>query len=161
VDVTASTLLAVAAFRGGPVQIAQLLRRKGQDVATIHREATVAAVLALLAERGIGALVVSPDGETIEGIVTERDVVRALPEHGAALLDQTVSAVMTSDVRTCVPTASVHDLARTMTHHRIRHVPVVEDGRMIGIVSIGDVVKARLDELEQERAQLVDYIQTA
>jgi CBS domain-containing protein len=142
------------------VQIAQLLRRKGQEVATIDREATVAAVLALLAERGIGALVVSPDGETIEGIVTERDVVRALPEHGAALLDRPVSAVMTSDVRTCGATASVHDLARTMTDHRIRHVPVTEDGRMIGIVSIGDVVKARLDELEQERAQLVDYIQT-
>jgi CBS domain-containing protein len=143
------------------VQIAQLLRRKGQEVATIDREATVAAVLALLAERGIGALVVSPDGHTIEGIVTERDVVRALPGQGAALLDQPVSAVMTSDVRTCTATASVHDLARTMTEYRIRHVPVVEDGRMIGIVSIGDVVKARLDELEQERAQLVDYIQTA
>jgi len=68
---------------------------------------------------------------------------------------------MTADVRTCVPTASVHDLARTMTDHRIRHVPVVQDGRMVGIVSIGDVVKARRDELEQERAQLVDYIQTA
>ena len=142
------------------MQIAQLLRRKGQEVATVDREATVAAVLTLLAERGIGALVVSPDGETIEGIVTERDVVRALPEQGAALLDQPVSAVMTSAVRTCVPTASVHDLARTMTDHRIRHVPVTEDGRMVGIVSIGDVVKARLDELEQERAQLVDYIQT-
>jgi CBS domain-containing protein len=142
------------------VQIAQLLRRKGREVATIDRRATVAAALTLLAERGIGALVVSPDGETIEGIVTERDVVRALPEQGAALLDQPVSAVMTSDVRTCEPTASVHDLARTMTDHRIRHVPVVEEGRMVGIVSIGDVVKGRLDELEQERAQLVDYIQT-
>jgi CBS domain-containing protein len=144
------------------VQIAQLLRRKGQEVATVDRDATVAAVLALLAEHGIGALVVSPDGRVIEGIVTERDVVRALPGSGAALLDEPVSAVMTADVRTCVPTASVHDLARTMTDHRIRHVPVVDDGGgMIGIVSIGDVVKARLDELEQERAQLVDYIQTA
>jgi CBS domain-containing protein len=142
------------------VQIAQLLRRKGREVATIDRRATVAAALTLLAERGIGALVVSPDGETIEGIVTERDVVRALPDQGAELLDQPVSAVMTSDVRTCEPTASVHDLARTMTDHRIRHVPVVEEGRMVGIVSIGDVVKGRLDELEQERAQLVDYIQT-
>ena len=143
------------------MQIAQLLRRKGQEVATVERDATVATALGLLAERGIGALVVSSDGRAIEGIVTERDVVRALPEHGAALLDEPVSAVMTPDVRTCVPTASVHDLARTMTDHRIRHVPVVEDGRMVGIVSIGDVVKARLDELEQERAQLVDYIQTA
>jgi CBS domain-containing protein len=143
------------------VQIAQLLRRKGPEVATVDRDAPVAVALALLAEHGIGALVVSSDGATIEGIVTERDVVRALPGHGAALLDEPVSAVMTAEVRTCVPTASVHDLARTMTDHRIRHVPVVEDGRMVGIVSIGDVVKARLDELEQERAQLVDYIQTA
>jgi CBS domain-containing protein len=144
-----------------PVQIAQLLRRKGSEVATVERDATVAVVLGLLAERGIGALVVSPDGQTIEGIVTERDVVRALPERGPSVLDEPVSALMTPDVRTCGPGASVHDLARTMTDHRIRHVPVVEDGRMIGIVSIGDVVKARLDELEQERAQLVDYIQTA
>jgi len=143
------------------VQISQLLRRKGPEVATVPREATVAAALALLAERGIGALVVSPDGRVIEGIITERDVVRALPDRGADLLGEPVSAVMTAQVRTCVPTASVHDLARTMTDHRIRHVPVVEDGRMVGIVSIGDVVKARLDELEQERAQLVDYIQTA
>ncbi|WP_409331015.1 CBS domain-containing protein [Trujillonella humicola] len=143
------------------MQIAQLLRRKGPEVATVPRDATVSAALRLLADRGIGALVVSPDGRAIEGIVTERDVVRALPEQGAALLDQPVSAVMTAEVRTCVPTASVHDLARTMTDHRIRHVPVVEGDRMVGIVSIGDVVKARLDELEQERAQLVDYIQTA
>ena len=143
------------------MQIAQLLRRKGPEVATVDRDAPVAVALALLAEHGIGALVVSSDGATIEGIVTERDVVRALPVRGAALLEDPVSTVMTADVRTCVPTASVHDLARTMTDHRIRHVPVVEDGRMIGIVSIGDVVKARLDELEQERAQLVDYIQTA
>lgn len=142
------------------MQIAQLLRRKGQEVATVPRDATVSAALGLLAERGIGALVVSPDGRVIEGIVTERDVVRALPGRGAALLDEPVSAVMTAEVRTCVPTASVHDLARTMTDHRIRHVPVVEGDRMVGIVSIGDVVKARLDELEQERAQLVDYIQT-
>ncbi|MGY1770419.1 CBS domain-containing protein [Blastococcus sp. SYSU D00813] len=142
------------------MQIAQLLRRKGQEVATVPRDVTVSAALGLLAERGIGALVVSPDGRAIEGIVTERDVVRALPERGAALLEEPVSAVMTAEVRTCVPTASVHDLARTMTDHRIRHVPVVEGDRMVGIVSIGDVVKARLDELEQERAQLVDYIQT-
>ena len=143
------------------MQIAQLLRRKGPDVATVAPGATVGTALGLLAERGIGALVVSADGQAIDGIVTERDVVRALPERGAALLDEPVSTVMTAEVRTCVPTASVHDLARTMTDHRIRHVPVVEDGRMVGIVSIGDVVKARLDELEQERAQLVDYIQTA
>ncbi|MGY1747475.1 CBS domain-containing protein [Blastococcus sp. SYSU D00695] len=142
------------------MQIAQVLSHKGPQVATVQSDATVAEALRLLAEHGIGALVVSPDGRSIAGIVTERDVVRALPTRGAALLDDPVSAVMTAEVRTCVPGASVHELARTMTEHRIRHVPVVEDGRMVGIVSIGDVVKARLDELEQERAQLVDYIQT-
>jgi CBS domain-containing protein len=158
--VTASTLAPFQRLEEAVVQIAQLLHRKGQEVATVERGATIAAALGLLSRHGVGALVVSPDGETIEGIVTERDVVRALPERGAALLEEPVSALMTVDVRTCVPSASVHDLARTMTDHRIRHVPVVDGGRMVGIVSIGDVVKARLDELEQERAQLVDYIQT-
>jgi CBS domain-containing protein len=142
------------------VQISQLLRRKGREVATIDATETVRAALALLAEKGIGALVVSSDGRRVEGIVSERDVARGLHEHGAALLAEPVSSVMTSQVHTCPPEASVHDLAQTMTDHRVRHVPVVEDGALIGIVSIGDVVKARLDELEEERRQLVDYIQT-
>ena len=108
----------------------------------------------------VGALVVSADGRSVDGIVSERDVVRALHERGAGLLADPVSSVMTAQVHTCVPTAGVEELARTMTEHRVRHVPVVEDGALVGIVSIGDVVKARLDELEEERAQLVDYIQT-
>jgi CBS domain-containing protein len=143
------------------VQISQLLRRKGHEVATIERDATVRAALALLAEKGIGALVVSADGRTVEGIVSERDVARGLHERGAELLAEPVATVMTGQVHTCPPGASVHDLAQTMTDHRVRHVPVVEDGALIGIVSIGDVVKARLVELEEERKQLVDYIQTA
>jgi CBS domain-containing protein len=143
------------------VHIRQLLRRKGADVATVDPGVSVRDALALLAGRGIGALVVSTDGRAVEGIVSERDVARGLHERGAALLADPVSAVMTSEVRTCGLDASVHDLARLMTDHRVRHVPVVEDGALVGIVSIGDVVKARLDELEAERAQLVDYIQTA
>jgi CBS domain-containing protein len=130
-------------------------------VATIDGAETVRAALAVFARLGIGALVVSSDGQHIDGIVSERDVARGLHERGADLLDETVSAVMTSDVRTCGPQASVHELARMMTDHRMRHIPVLEDGVLVGIVSIGDVVKARLDELESERAQLVDYIQTA
>jgi CBS domain-containing protein len=143
------------------VQISQLLRRKGRDVATVDGAETVRAALALLARHGIGALVVSADGRHIDGIVSERDVARGLHERGAQLLDERVSDVMTADVRTCGPHASVHELARMMTDHRIRHIPVLEDDVLVGIVSIGDVVKARLDELESERAQLVDYIQTA
>ena len=142
------------------MQISQLLRRKGHDVATIDGGESVGAALELLAGRGIGALVVSGDGRHIDGILSERDVARGLNDRGAGLLAEPVSAVMTADVRTCGPQASVHDLARMMTDHRIRHIPVVDDaGALVGIVSIGDVVKARLDELESERAQLVDYIQ--
>ena len=142
------------------MHISQLLRRKGADVATVDATASVRTALALLAEHEVGALVVSADGRSVDGIVSERDVVRALHERGAGLLTDPVSSVMTAQVHTCVPTAGVEELARTMTEHRVRHVPVVEHGALLGIVSIGDVVKARLDQLEEERAQLVDYIQT-
>ena len=142
------------------MQISQLLRRKGREVATIDGSESVRTALAVLAEKGIGALVVSSDGRRIDGILSERDVARGLHSHGAGLLAEPVSSMMTAQVHTCRPDASVHDLAQTMTDHRVRHVPVVEDDALIGIVSIGDVVKARLDELEEERKQLVDYIQT-
>jgi CBS domain-containing protein len=142
------------------VQISQLLRHKGREVATIVGSESVRTALGLLAEKGIGALVVSADGRHVEGIVSERDVARGLHEHGAGLLAEPVSSLMTAEVHTCPLTASVHDLAQTMTHHRVRHVPVVDDdGLLIGIVSIGDVVKARLDELEAEQRHMVDYIQ--
>ena len=142
------------------MQISQLLRHKGRDIATIDGAESVRTALAVLAEKGIGALIVSSDGRRIDGIVSERDVARGLHERGAGLLAEPVSSVMTAEVHTCAPHASVHDLARTMTDKRVRHVPVVVDGDLVGIVSIGDVVKARLDELEEERKQLVDYIQT-
>ena len=142
------------------MQISQLLRRKGHEVATIPGSETVRSALALLADKGIGALVVSSDGRRVEGILSERDVARGLHDHGAGLLAEPISSVMTAQVHTCSPDASVHDLAQTMTDHRVRHVPVVDDdGALIGIVSIGDVVKARLDELEDERKHMVDYIQ--
>ena len=143
------------------MQISQLLRHKGREVATIDGAESVRSALGLLAEKGIGALVVSSDGRRIDGILSERDVARGLHDRGAGLLAEPVSSVMTAEVHTCPPHASVHDLAQTMTDHRVRHIPVVEDGGLVGIVSIGDVVKARLDELEEERKQLVDYIQTA
>jgi CBS domain-containing protein len=142
------------------MHITQLLRRKGGEVATVDAGASVRTALALLAEHRVGALVVSADGRGVDGIISERDVVRALHERGAGLLSDPVASVMTEQVHTCVPGARLEDLARTMTEHRVRHVPVVDGGALVGIVSIGDVVKARLDELEEERAQLVDYIQT-
>jgi CBS domain-containing protein len=142
------------------VQISQLLRRKDPEVATITPSDSVRAALDLLASKGIGALVVSSDGRRVDGIISERDVARGLHDRGAGLLADPVSSVMTTQVHVCPPDASVDALARTMTDHRVRHVPVVADGELVGIVSIGDVVKARLDELEEERRQLVDYIQT-
>lgn len=138
--------------------IGTILQSKGTGVATVPPDATVSELLARLAELNIGAVVVSEDGLTIAGIVSERDVVRHLHEHGAALLAQPVSSIMTRDVRTCGPGANVDDLRRTMTNHRIRHVPVVRDGRLAGIVSIGDVVKSTIEELESEREALVGYI---
>jgi CBS domain-containing protein len=140
------------------MRIAEILRRKGSEVATVPPETTVRSLLDTLAEHNIGAVVVSPDGDRIAGIVSERDVVRSLHARGADLLDTPVSAIMTVDVRTCAPGDAVDGLRRTMTEHRVRHLPVVHEGRLIGIVSIGDVVKTRMEELEAEQQQLQSYI---
>lgn len=140
------------------MRISEILRSKGAEVATIAPDAEVRQLLTLLAERNIGAVVVSVDGATIDGIVSERDVVRRLNERGAELLTASVSSIMTTPVRTCTPSDAVDGLRDTMTEHRIRHLPVVRDGRLAGIVSIGDVVKSAIAELEVEREQLVDYI---
>ncbi|MGQ4601208.1 CBS domain-containing protein [Nocardia sp. R6R-6] len=141
------------------MQISEILRRKGSDVATVAPDMTVRMLLAVLAERNIGAVVVSPDGNAIAGIVSERDVVRSLHAHGADLLDTPVSQIMTSDVHTCALDDRVDGLRRIMTEHRIRHLPVVHEGRLVGIVSIGDVVKSAISELATEREHLVDYLQ--
>jgi CBS domain-containing protein len=140
------------------MRISEILRNKGAEVATIAPDATVRQLLVLLAERNVGAVVVSDDASTIEGIVSERDVVRRLNERGADLLGAPVSSIMTTPVRTCTPSDDVDGLRVTMTEHRIRHLPVVRDGGLAGIVSIGDVVKSTISELETEREQLVDYI---
>ncbi|OLT17746.1 histidine kinase [Actinomadura sp. CNU-125] len=143
------------------MRIRDILRRKGGTVVTVPPDDTVRELLAVLAEHNVGAAVVSADGETIAGIASERDVVRRLHEHGADLLGRPVSDIMTAEVRSCAPGDLVEDLRRTMTEHRFRHMPVVEDGRLAGIVSIGDVVKSAIDKLESEREHLVDYIQNA
>ncbi|HEV7172512.1 CBS domain-containing protein [Pedococcus sp.] len=141
------------------MRISDVVRRKGAEVVTVKPDESVERLLAILAEHRIGALVVSEDGETVGGIVSERDVVRHLHRDGPEILQAPVSRIMTADVRTCGPDIPIEELARTMTEHRIRHVPVVVDGRLHGIVSIGDVVKHRIAELQAERDQLVGYIQ--
>jgi CBS domain-containing protein len=137
-----------------------LQAKRGDDesaVVTIRPEATIAEMLRLLADHNIGALVVSSDGATVTGIVSERDVVRLLNRDSTGL-NGTVDSIMTTDVASCGPRDSVNDLMRIMTDRRIRHVPVVDDGRLVGIVSIGDVVKSRIEQLEFEREQLESYI---
>jgi CBS domain-containing protein len=128
-----------------------------KDVVTIGPDATVRELLALLAQYNIGAAVVSDDGSAVDGIVSERDVVRRLNRDDAGL-DDTVSQIMTSDVRTCEAASSLDDVRKTMTDGRFRHLPVVEDGSLIGVISIGDVVKAYIDQVEFERDQLDSYV---
>jgi CBS domain-containing protein len=141
------------------MRISQVIRRKGDLVVTVRPDATVEQLLELLEEHKIGAAVVSDDGSTVSGIVSERDVVRALHADGVGVLGQTVATIMTSEVETCTPDDRIDALARTMTERRIRHIPVLVDGKLAAIVSIGDIVKFRIDELQLERDQLVGYIQ--
>ncbi|OAN36184.1 CBS domain-containing protein [Mycolicibacterium iranicum] len=139
------------------MRISDVLRSKGATVATITPETSVAGLLTELSVHNIGAMVVvSPEG--LLGIVSERDVVRKLHEMGADLLRRPVSDIMTTLVATCSPEDSVDSLSVLMTTNRVRHVPVVVDGRLAGIVSIGDVVKTRMEELEREHEQLQAYI---
>jgi CBS domain-containing protein len=139
------------------MRIADVLRNKGASVATITPETSVSGLLTELTVHNIGAMVVvSPDG--LVGIVSERDVVRALQKQGADLLTRPVSEIMTTLVATCTPTDSVDSLSALMTTNRVRHVPVMENGRLAGIVSIGDVVKTRMEELEAQQQQLEAYI---
>ncbi|HKJ12793.1 MAG TPA: CBS domain-containing protein [Ornithinimicrobium sp.] len=141
------------------MRIGEVLRRKGSDVTTLRPEASVSELVTLLAREGIGSVVVSDDEHPVAGIVSERDIVRGLHDHGARVLDEPVSVIMTSEVHTCGPHDDLETLAGTMTEHRIRHLPVVSDGQLRGIVSIGDIVKGRIAELQSERDQLFGYIQ--
>ena len=131
--------------------------KPSQDVVTISPDASVRELLALLSEHNVGALVVSGDGAAVDGIVSERDVVRRLHTDENAL-DGPVSGIMTADVHTCEPEHSLDELMALMTERRIRHVPVLSEGRLAGIISIGDVVKNRIGELEFERDQLDSYM---
>jgi CBS domain-containing protein len=141
------------------MKISDVLRSKGGGVVTIQPDDTVDHLLALLDEHHIGAIVVSTDGTSVEGIVSERDIVRHLHGTGTSVLQGPVSAIMTSEVTTGSASDNIADLAGTMTEMRVRHVPIVdEDGNLTAIVSIGDIVKHRLSELQSERDALRDYI---
>jgi len=139
------------------MRISDVLRNKGAAVVTINGDATVQELLAGLAEQNIGAMVVV-GAEGVVGIVSERDVVRQLHTHGAGVLTRPVSKIMTSTVATCSKSDTVDAVSVLMTTNRVRHVPVLDGKSLIGIVSIGDVVKTRMEELEAEQQQLHSYI---
>jgi CBS domain-containing protein len=138
-----------------------ILAGKGRDVVTIEPTASLAAAVALLAEKRIGAVLILGADRRITGILSERDIVRALAEHGAAALDEQVSSAMTRRVSTCHDNETVSSIMERMTAGKFRHMPVVDQGRLVGIVSIGDVVKHRLHEMEHDSAAMRDYILTA
>ncbi len=140
------------------MRISDVLRVKGTQVVTVTPDTRVRHLLAVLAEHRIGAVVVSRDGTSVDGIASERDIVRALAKRGAAVMSEPVTAIYTAEVHTVTPQTPLEEVMRMMTVHRVRHAPVVADGGLRGIVSIGDVVKSRMDELETERAALTNYI---
>ncbi|HEV2303216.1 MAG TPA: CBS domain-containing protein [Stellaceae bacterium] len=140
------------------MNVETILRDKGRWVATIGPQATIAEAVRQFSAQNVGALVVSEDGDGVDGILSERDIVHALAEHGAGLLGERVEAVMTRRVVTCDPADGVGELMAEMTRRRIRHFPVLSDGRLAGIVSIGDLVKSRLDEIEYEARSLRSFI---
>ncbi|AOW94621.1 histidine kinase [Rhodococcus sp. WMMA185] len=139
------------------MRIADVLRNKGPAVATVDPGMSVSEVIGELARHNVGALVVMEEG-VVAGIVTERDVVRRIHDRGPDVLSARVADIMTTAIFACIPSDTVDSLAETMTERRIRHLPVIVDGQLVGIVSIGDVVKSRIDELQTERDQLESYI---
>ena len=140
------------------MKIEDIIRSKGAGVVTVEPTATVEELVALLGEHRIGAVVVSSDGVAVTGIVSERDVVRKLGAVGASVLTLPVSEIMTTSVLTCTPSDTLEETAHTMTYQRIRHLPVMVDGQLHGVISIGDVVKHRIDQLLDERNHLLGYL---
>jgi CBS domain-containing protein len=140
------------------MRISDVLRVKGGQVVTVTPDTDVRHLLTVLAEHRIGAVVVSHNGTSVDGIASERDIVRALAQRGATVMSEAITAIYTAEVHTVTPETPVEEVMRIMTEHRVRHTPVVVDGALRGIVSIGDVVKNRIDELETERAHLTNYI---
>ena len=140
------------------MKVEAMLAAKGDKVVTARPDAAITTIVRMLKLEGIGALVISEDGEEILGIISERDVVRALVEHGGEVLKMKAADLMTRSVKTCAPEVNIRDVMAEMTRSRVRHLPVVRGGKLCGIISIGDVVKNRLEELETETSVLRDYI---
>lgn len=139
------------------MKVFEILKAKGRDVVTVRPEETIKVLSHRLRMEQIGSVIVSSDGQTVDGIISERDIVHGLAEHGAVLLDKPVSELMTKSVSTCASDDTISALMKLMTHKRVRHLPVVERGKLVGIVSVGDVVKYRLDEIELEANVMRDY----
>lgn len=139
------------------MNVAEILNAKGNKVITVRPDMSIAAVAARLKIERVGALVVSTSEQTVDGIISERDVAYGLAGHGADLLNMTAADLMTRNVVTCTPQDTLAHISRMMTHRRIRHLPVVDGRKLVGIVSIGDVVRHRMDELEMEANVLRDY----
>lgn len=140
------------------MKVSTILDQKGRTVVTVPPDASVAALADVLAQHNIGAVVVSADGVSVEGIVSERDVVRAIAARGVDAVEARIDAIMTPAVAVCEAGDSTDDLMLTMTERRIRHVPVVIDDKLDGIVSIGDVVRVTVAQLEEDKATLLGYI---
>ncbi len=143
------------------MRVADVLRTKGAEVFTVQPDTSVREFLEILVSRRIGACVLSADGTTVIGMVSERDIATGLASRGGAILDAPVSDLATAIVQSASMDTTLDDLMRMMTDKRIRHVPILVDGKLSGLVSIGDVVKHRMDELEAEREHLVNYISSA
>jgi CBS domain-containing protein len=138
-----------------------ILAAKGREVVTTEPNATMKSAVALLAEKRIGAVLVLGADHRLVGILSERDIVRALAERGAAALDEPVSRAMTRKVSTCTESETIPSLMERMTEGKFRHLPVVDQNRLVGMISIGDVVKHRLEDMERDSAAMHDYILTS
>lgn len=141
--------------------VAMILKQKGHNVVTIGARATIGEVVALLGEHKIGAIVVVENVDEIVGIISERDIVRAIAKSGPKILTEPVGSIMTSEVMTCEDNETINEVMARMTRGRFRHLPVERNGRLTGIISIGDVVKARIEEVEREAEEMRTYISTA
>ena len=141
--------------------VSLILKGKGAEVISVRPDSTLSAVVETLASRRIGAVLVLHEGGSVAGVLSERDVVRALAQHGPAALEMTASSVMTHEVVSADPHDSIERVMEKMTHGRFRHLPILDQGRLVGIISIGDVVKKRIDEAEHEAQALREYVTQA